>query len=55
MSGEVHYLDDYRKFDIGTPTRCWRCGKSKGVCKFYGEGGFVWACRDCPHPSEVSE
>ena len=48
----VHHLDDYRAFDVGTPTRCYSCGTAKAVRKSVGDGGYVWACPDCPHPAD---
>lgn len=50
--GTVHRLDDHRKFDAGTPLRCYGCGAREGVRQLFGEGGYVWACPDCPHPAD---
>lgn len=52
MNASVHRLDDYRPFDAGTPIRCYLCGESRGVVKTLGDGGYVWACQDCPHPAD---
>lgn len=49
----VYRLDDYRPFDIGTPTRCWKCGTAENVAKCGGDGGYAWTCDHCPHPSEA--
>jgi len=46
----VYRLDDYRPFDIGTPSRCYRCG-GPDPRQSFGDGGYVWACTNCPHPS----
>jgi hypothetical protein len=48
----VHRLDDHRPFDAGTPSRCYRCSANK-VRQVFGDGGYVWACRDCPHPEDA--
>lgn len=41
-----------KTFDVGTLSRCYRCGASDGVRKAVGDGGYVWACPDCPHPAD---
>lgn len=46
----VYQIDEYRPFDIGTPSRCYCCGNPNPRQSF-GDGGYVWACPDCPHPS----
>lgn len=48
----IYHLDEHRPFDIGTPTRCWRCGTSQAVGQSFGDGGYVWACGHCPHPAD---
>lgn len=50
-AGDIIPLDAYRKFDIGSPDRCWKCGISEDIRPSYGEGGYVWSCPKCPHPS----
>ena len=52
MSADIPNLDDYRKFDVGTPTRCWKCGSSERVSRHLGDGGYVWGCHDCGHPAD---
>lgn len=50
--GTVHCLDDHRPFDAGGPFRCYRCSARDWVICTPGEGGYVWACPDCPHPAD---
>lgn len=52
VGARIFNLDDYRQFDVGGPTRCWRCGTSQGVGQSFGDGGYVWACGGCPHPAD---
>jgi ribosomal protein S27AE len=51
-NAKVYQLDEHRAFDIGTPTRCYRCGASVQVLPTHGDGGYVWACPKCPHPAD---
>lgn len=50
--GTVHSLDDHRPFDAGAPNRCYRCGTHEHVIQTFGDGGYVWACDNCPHPAD---
>lgn len=50
--GTVHRIENYRPFDVGTPTRCYCCGTGQNVRWIGSECGAVWMCNDCPHPAE---
>lgn len=39
-------------FNVGAPNRCYRCGTGEDVKKAVGDGGYVWACPNCPHPAD---
>lgn len=50
--GSVHNLNDYRPFDAGDPYRCYLCGARERIRQTFGDGGYVFACPNCPHPAD---